>query len=362
MTSSCCIKPVGKRRDGKMRFWCMTHRATAVAKGGVRLERCLEADRPEVPDADTLVLRPEDYPGGIALWGATPAAYSTASHDLPELGVHVHARCESDGGKQIDHTFRRVCLAIGGGLVEVGVEDAVYFMVSSVLGQEMVFVACTRCGHPHLDKDWFSVHQHRKHLCAGCGRNFSDRVPGIGNPLLALKARFNDPETHRRTVPAGRRLNISQRQFANGIELWGSNEAIVWTAARPEEQGIHVHAFADDPTLPAVDDTFDEVIVDGVAVDPEALRILMAQQALPHLAGRIVSLDCPDCGTPAFDRGDLAFTPRVRRRCGGCHAEFASPHRLKKVISNPMVAVLETLESSSPRPGKPSVAQFRPEI
>lgn len=362
MTSACCIEAVGKRRDGKMRFWCTAHRAPALGKGGVRLERCLDADRPPVTPDETLVLRPADYPGGIALWGATPAVYSTATHDLPDLGVHVHARRVASGEKQIDRTYRRVCLAADDRMVEIGEEDAVYFMVSLVMGKEMIFVACSRCGHPHLDKDWFSVRKHKKHLCAGCGRNFSDSAPGIGNPLMALKACLGDPEIHRRTVPAGRRLAISQGQFAHGIELWGSNQAIVWTAAEPEERGIHVHAYADDPVMPVIDDTFDEVTIDGVPIDAEALRILMAQQAMPHLEGRVVSLHCPGCGRAAFDRGDLAFTPRILRQCEFCGAGFASPHRLKKVISNPMVAVLKTLEGSSPRSRRSTAARFRPEL
>jgi len=36
--------------------------------------------------------------------------------------------------------------------------DAIYYMVSSVLEREMKQVVCTHCGHPHLDRDWFSVH------------------------------------------------------------------------------------------------------------------------------------------------------------------------------------------------------------
>jgi hypothetical protein len=50
----------------------------------------------------------------------------------------------------------------------------------------MTFVTCTYCGWPHLDKDWFSVHPHRRHLCAGCGKYFYDRVTGIGNPIIGV--------------------------------------------------------------------------------------------------------------------------------------------------------------------------------
>jgi transposase-like protein len=52
--------------------------------------------------------------------------------------------------------------------------DAIYYMVTSVFGHKMKHVSCPYCECAHLDKDWFSVHPHRRHLCAGCGRHFRD--------------------------------------------------------------------------------------------------------------------------------------------------------------------------------------------
>lgn len=42
----------------------------------------------------------------------------------------------------------------------------------------------------------------------------------------------------------------------------------MWTAARSEEEGIHIHAFGDDPTQILIDDTFADVRIDGVTLDP----------------------------------------------------------------------------------------------
>ena len=56
--------------------------------------------------------------------------------------------------------------------------DAIYYMVSSLFGFPMSLVICTHCSWPHLDKDWFSVHLHRRHLCNGCGKHFYDQVTG----------------------------------------------------------------------------------------------------------------------------------------------------------------------------------------
>ena len=68
---------------------------------------------------------------------------------------------------------------------------AIYYMLTSVFGFEMSYVRCTHCGWPHLDKDFFSVHPHQRHLCAGCGRHFRDSKVGIGNPIMGVMRDFN---------------------------------------------------------------------------------------------------------------------------------------------------------------------------
>ena len=363
MLTPCCIVPVGKRRDGKMRYWCTEHHAPANGPGGVRLEQCLDALRAPISLSETITLSPKEYPGGVALWGAVPAVYSTAKHNMPDIGIHVHARRVVGGAKQIDRTYRKVIIIndINGKSIEINDIDAVYYMVSLVLNKKMKYVECTVCGYPHLDKDWFSVHMHKKHLCAGCGRNFSDTEPGIGNPLINVKQQLDDPEIHRVTVPAGRSINITQAEFIGGIELWGSNQAIVWTAPKHEEHGIHVHCYKEDMLKPAIDDTFDEVIIDGIVIDGEQLRTLMAQQSMPHIEGRVVSLQCPHCQSMHFDRGDNAFTPHIEHHCDNCGRKFQNGGRLKKTISNPMIDVIDRLSINAVNNVKKSHTNMRKE-
>jgi hypothetical protein len=69
----------------------------------------------------------------------------------------------------------------------------------------------------------------------------------------------------------------------------------------------------------------------------------MAQQALPHLSDKVVSLVCAGCGTPHFDVGDLAFFPHSEHTCGRCGLKFISNGRRKLVVSNPFVAVRASL-------------------
>lgn len=184
--TSCRIEPIGKRRDGGTKYWCKEHHADATAKYGRPAAYCRYAHVLKPSEGETFHLDPNDYPGGIALWGAVPPVYDTTALPL-DRGIHLHARHDANGPKLVDQTYRRVVLQHAAtGSIEIAELDAIYFMVSSVFGFKVKYVECTRCGHPHLDRDWFSVHEHGKHLCAACGKNFRDSQVSVGNPLAAL--------------------------------------------------------------------------------------------------------------------------------------------------------------------------------
>lgn len=350
VSGSCKIVAVGKRRDGGTRFWCLAHRADATAKYGTRAATCRGASVPPITDRDTLNLHLDHHPGGVALWGAVPPVYDTTSQPL-DRGIHVHAREELGGRKAIDKTFRAVrvfaaALPVNGTLVTE--LDAIYHMVSSVFGFQTKSIACTYCGSLHLDRDWFSVHPHQRHLCAGCGRYFRDHERGIGNPTGAVRAALDLP--HRATKPAGRAIDIRQSDYLGGIQIWGSNPAFVWTGDRAEEEGVHLHAFAKaGDAQPALDETYSRVVVDGLCLDPVVVRVAMAQVALPHLRGRILSDVCPSCGTPKFCDAESAFTPSREHICDGCGQGFSPRGRVRKTILNPLQGVLRRLAEHAPR-------------
>ena len=170
-SNECRIVDVGKRRDGGTRYWCLQHKADATAKYGRPANSCRHAHIPPILEAETLSLDVREYKGGVALWGAVPPVYDTTRLPL-DRGIHVHARTTVGGPKEIDATYRSVRLA--GGVkgsakdsVTVSELDAIYYMVSRVFSFEMKCVECTHCSFSHLDKDWFSVHAHQRHLCAG---------------------------------------------------------------------------------------------------------------------------------------------------------------------------------------------------
>lgn len=358
---ACHVTAVGLRRDGRMRYWCLAHKADATGKYGLRLEVCRGADIQPISEEETLALNLDRFAGGVALWGAVPPVYDTTRLPL-DRGIHVHAREVEEGPKVHDNTFRAVGVT-GGKLSARGLMiselDAVYYMVSSVFGFGVRFIECSLCGYPHLDKDWFSIHPHRRHLCAGCGRHFRDSASGIGNPVAELQRATG--LAAREPVPAPRSRDISQSDYPGGIQIWGSNPAIIWSAEKAEEAGIHVHAYNGIDEWPVIDDTFSAVTIDGVPLDPAMVRTLMAQNALPHIAGRVFSMRCVDCNCPAFNQDGEAFTPEIGRRCSQCGGNLTGSGRLRKAISNPLIEVLERLAGNAPRQPQRHSLGFLPE-
>ena len=294
MTTECRIDLVGSRRSGGDRYWCLEHRADATAKYGRQASQCRRAHLRPVEPEEIYVLDVSSYEGGVGLWGAAAPVYDTTQFPL-QTGVHVHARSSIGGHKAVDDTFRQVTLTYGSTSGEFGVIselDAIYNMVAGVFGLRTKQVNCGWCGYAHLDKDWFSVHPHQTHLCAGCGKTFRDTERGIGNPIASLNSTLREPKRGKKQGHPGKTFN--QSDYPGGIQLWGSNPAILWTNPKAEEEGIHLHAFDENDDI-VIDDTFSKLNIDGLDLDPDMVRIFMAQSALPHIMGRLVELLCPHC-------------------------------------------------------------------
>ncbi len=347
----CRIVGVGKRRDGRPRYWCLVHHANATAKYGKPAVQCRSAQIREIHPTEALTLDPSLYRGGVAIWGAVPPVYDT-TRGPKEHGIHVHARQSERGPKIIDGTFRSVRLI--GSTAEhqkrefsISELDAIYYMASSLFGFQVKQIQCPLCGFDHVDKDWFSVHAHRRHLCAGCGREFRDKEVAIGNPIAKIYEAFGrQPHS---VVPASRELDLEQRKYPGGIQIWGSNSAILRTASKNEESGIHIHAFENDTKPPTIDETFRRVRIDGITLDPMLIRTLMAQTALPHTYGRVVDASCPECHKGHFDTGARSFTPHEQHTCSRCKTTFRTTGRFRKTIGNPAIRILAALANKSLR-------------
>jgi hypothetical protein len=67
-----------------------------------------------------------------------------------------------------------------------------------------------------------------RHLCAGCGKQFKDSGVGIGNPICGVRDACGIQT--RTPKPSKKTLDICQRDYPGGIQIWGSNPAFIWMA------------------------------------------------------------------------------------------------------------------------------------
>jgi hypothetical protein len=87
---------------------------------------------------------------------------------------------------------------------------------------------------------------------------------------MLLKELCGDVLQERAIVdPVDRRIPVRQARFPGGVQLWGSNPAIIWTSPKLEEGGIHFHGFNRRTLQPTVDETFGRLDVDGRIVNSE---------------------------------------------------------------------------------------------
>ncbi|HEX8625880.1 MAG TPA: hypothetical protein VF782_12515 [Allosphingosinicella sp.] len=344
----CEIEAVGKQRNGMPRFWCKSHQASATGKYGRRLERCEGAYLAEQSEAREI--DPKAYPGGVGLWGAVRPVYDSSAVPVEE-GVHVHARRTVGGDKEIDGTFRAVALRVARNLLDapnayITMETAVASYISRFLQLPMMSLFCSYCGEPHLDSEWFAVKLHKRHLCHACGKIFPVNEKCISNPLVALRHMAGDREEDRAIEDATECLDVRQADFPGGMQIWASNPALLWTAPKPEQEGIHVHGYTGNGDDRSIDGTYAQVTIDGVRLNDTHLRYFMAQQALRYLDGKIVSLKCR-CGEPYFDEGEAAFRPHSKHQCGRCGESLKASGARKNVVSNPFVDTIAELRAKA---------------
>ncbi|MFC5410828.1 hypothetical protein ACFPMF_16015 [Larkinella bovis] len=293
-----------------------------------------------------LIINPSEYKGGIAIWGALNPVYDTHG-GIKEDGVHVHARREVGGKKEIDETYDvvQVPYTSQNGLelyFEINGLDASNYNISTIFKQRLKYLHCPNCGKIHSDKDWYAVHPHEIHECEYCNHTFTSDEPVISNPIMLLKELCGDVLQDRIVIdPVERTMNARQERFKGGVQIWGSNPAILWTASKPEEGGIHFHGFRHSYSIePEADETFGKVKIDGLYLNPEMVRHLMAQNGLDYLKGFIHSCYCPVCNHSHFDQFDNAVNPHNTHYCENCCLSFKSG---SAIVANPLIDIFNGL-------------------
>jgi hypothetical protein len=197
--------------------------------------------------------------------------------------IHVPIRPEKDGKKIVDRDFNAIAVQYGGGLfkneditqVNITPPAAFEFVRSLEFGREMSCINCSHCGYPHLDLGDFATCPHRKHFCANCGRDSTwSKEPIISTPLKPMHDQFVDAS---KFESPNRKLNLDDYAGCD-YTIWASSPAILWTAARPQEYGIHVHVLKGAERI--VDDTFAEVTLDRKPLDRTDLIKEMMDQTI----------------------------------------------------------------------------------
>jgi hypothetical protein len=282
-TLPCHIIPCGKFRHGAKRWYCKTHQmhwgtlADIEALPSSGEVRCSNHAMPMSYVVSPLVVDFNDFEE-IGIWCSLPPALSTRSIQKLAPRIHVHKRFVGSENKLLDRDYDAIVCAYNqdAGLfastdithIQVTPPAAFEFVRSIEMGIPTECVSCKKCGYPHLDLGSFARHPHSKHFCGNCGNDSvisSGKI--ISTPLKPLHDQFHRANDYE--VPE-RKINLDDYP-EHHFDLWSSTPAVLWTAKRPQEQGIHVHIYAGDGSRRIIDDTFGEVLYRGRKLDRKIL-------------------------------------------------------------------------------------------
>lgn len=283
-TLPCHIVPCGKYRNGAKRWYCKTH----------QLHWGTIADIAALPESgevtcsghamsmsyvvDPVVVEFSDFEE-IGIWCSLPPAMSSQPIQRRPPKIHIHKRSSGMDRKNLDRDFDAIVCSYNQDLglfsnneitqIQVTPPAAFEFVRSLEEGREMSCVTCKKCGYPHLDLGSFANTPHAKHFCGNCGNDSvwsSEKI--VSTPLKPLHDQFNNSNTY---ITPDRIINLDD--FADHeFEIWSSTPAVVWTADRPQELGIHVHIYEKSIGGRRVEDnTFGQVIYKGKLLDRKLL-------------------------------------------------------------------------------------------
>lgn len=281
----CHIVPCGKFRNGVKRWYCKTHQMhwgtnadiAALPQSGEM--KCSNHTIEMSYVVDPMTVEFKDFEE-IGIWCSLPPAMSSEKIVPRTPKIHIHKRFSDAEKKVLDRDFDAIVCSYNQDLglfknrditqIQVTPPAAFEFVCSLEEGRQMSCVTCKKCGYPHLDLGSFARAPHAKHFCGNCG-NDSVWSEGkiVSTPLKPLHDQFNNSNSY---ITPDRSIDLdaySGKEF----EIWSSTPAVVWTANRPQEKGIHVHIYEGSiqGSRRIEDNTFGEVIYKGVALDRKLL-------------------------------------------------------------------------------------------
>jgi hypothetical protein len=277
----CDFVHAGKFRHGPERWWCRTHQShwgtktdldTLSARGEML---CANHNQGMNYVVSPLIVNLSEY-AEVGVWCSMPTALSSDSLEPRSPRIHVHVRMEANGPKTIDEDFAAASLiyndlrnlfgATETTRVDVTPPAAFEFVRALEAGREMDCISCPTCGHPHLDLGDFAKTPHRKHFCENCGRDGTWSTKSmVSTPLKPLHDQFAKFGYEEST----KILDLDQYPNCK-YDIWASTPAVVWTAKRPQQKGIHVHVH-DVNGNRIIDETFGVVTLEKKRLKREEL-------------------------------------------------------------------------------------------
>ncbi|MEP1929672.1 MAG: hypothetical protein ABJJ37_00135, partial [Roseibium sp.] len=274
----CEFVAAGKFRNGQMRLWCRTHQKHwGIKADHASLEKTGEMHCANHVQGMNYVVDPFTLDASefqeVGIWCSLPAALASEPIPTRKPRIHVHCRPQKGGMKSIDMDFPAISFRYDSKMhlfssaeisqVNITPPAAYEFVKGLEDGKVMDCINCSTCGFPHLDMGSFAETPHRKHFCAACGRDSTwSSEPIVSTPLKTL---HDELMNNTEAIIPDRELDLDQYADTCRFRVWASTPAIVWTAARPQEVGIHVHVERDGERIE--DNTFSKVIFKGKELD-----------------------------------------------------------------------------------------------
>lgn len=285
---ACDIVGAGKMRNGKQRWWCRTHQKHWGIKADIAdsaqcgLMRCSNYAQPMSYVVNPHHINIQNH-AEVGIWCSMPPALThkgVPPSRRPK--IHVHVRDVPGQDKVIDQDFKALSLHYNSNdhlfgnseitRVHLTPPSALEFVLALESGKTMGCINCRDCGYPHLDLGEFARREHAKHLCGNCGRdNTWSSVPMASTPLKPLHDQFSRADQYEEVTTS---INLDEYSGLP-FQVWASTPAVLWTAARPQERGIHVHVYKDGDYL--IDDTYGTVIYNGQALQRSVLLQTMIE-------------------------------------------------------------------------------------
>ena len=279
-----------KSRHGADRWWCRTHQTYSGTKADQQsfeksgLMRCANHAQSMNYVVDPLVVNVNEH-ASIGIWCSLPPALSTQTILPRAPRIHVHVRKEKNGPKIIDRDFAAISLLYNKSLE--------LFSNDEITRRErqrpccVRFHACLGRGARHdLHRLWqvrSSPPGPRRLRAETASQAFlrelrmdSTWSQGaiVSTPLKPLHEQMTKNKQFE--WPA-RTLDLDKYPDCTYM-IWASTPAVLWTANRRQEKGIHVHV--NEGARRIIDDTFSEVLLNGKALDRRALLDAMIAKTL----------------------------------------------------------------------------------